>query len=193
VKQRALREHAARTGLRRLVETGTYLGETVTAMRGSFDRIVSVELDPLLFAAALRRFADAEDVELVHGDSGDVMPQIVSGLDAPALFWLDAHYSGGVTARGREDTVEDGVRPHAAKEGAARGSQSSGGFERSANARMAGGVSSSFRKQGKRGPRFVSSVHYGFSRRYRATMFTDGRWASSRSSRRPPTRRCRAP
>jgi hypothetical protein len=28
------------------------------------------------------------------------MPEIVGQLHCPSLFWLDGHYSGGVTARG---------------------------------------------------------------------------------------------
>jgi len=44
------------------------------------------------------------NVELIHGDSGKELPKIVARLDAPALFWLDGHYSGGDTARGDTDT-----------------------------------------------------------------------------------------
>jgi hypothetical protein len=28
------------------------------------------------------------------------MPEVVAKLDAPTLFWLDGHYSGGDTAKG---------------------------------------------------------------------------------------------
>jgi hypothetical protein len=104
VKHATLREYGRRFGLRLLVETGTYVGDTVAALHDVFDRIVSVELDEALFQAAQRRFAGLDHVELVHGDSGDVMPAIVAGIDGPALFWLDGHYSAGITARGREDT-----------------------------------------------------------------------------------------
>lgn len=104
MKHDTLREYGRRFDLSRLVETGTYVGDTVSALRDAFDHIVSVELDEALFEAARRRFAGIEHVELVHGDSGDVMPAIVAGIDGPTLFWLDGHYSAGITARGREDT-----------------------------------------------------------------------------------------
>ena len=46
VKQRALLEYAERYGLRTLVETGTYYGEMVAALRNKFDRVDSVESFP---------------------------------------------------------------------------------------------------------------------------------------------------
>lgn len=43
-------------------------------------------------------------MEILYDDSGKLMPTIVTGLSSPALFWLDGHYSGGVTARGDMET-----------------------------------------------------------------------------------------
>ena len=57
-----------------------------------------------LFEQAKLRFSRKKHVHLYNGDSATVLPQIVSALSGPALFWLDAHYSGGITARGAIDT-----------------------------------------------------------------------------------------
>jgi hypothetical protein len=43
-------------------------------------------------------------VTLLQGDSGEVLASIVAQLESPALFWLDAHYSEGNTARGSLET-----------------------------------------------------------------------------------------
>lgn len=104
VKQHTLLEYAQRYGLQTFVETGTYYGDTTEAMRSHFDRVYSIELSDELFARASRRFRNAPDVELLHGDSGEVLPRVVRHLDEPALFWLDGHYSGGETARGTDET-----------------------------------------------------------------------------------------
>jgi len=104
VKQRTLKAYAGEYGIRTLVETGTYLGDMVEAMRPLMDVVYSIELSDELFAMAQQRFAHAENVRLVHGDSGSSLAGIVKALDAPALFWLDGHYSGGITARGEQDT-----------------------------------------------------------------------------------------
>lgn len=86
------------------VETGTLFGDTLGAVHKSFARSVSVELDPTLHAVASRRFRRCPDVVVLQGDSGKVVPQILAMLNQPAVFWLDAHYSGGFTARGEIDT-----------------------------------------------------------------------------------------
>jgi hypothetical protein len=99
-KRRLLREVAQRHGLRVLVETGTYMGETAWALRNSFDRIETIELEPTLARLARIRFAHTPTVRTHEGDSAAVLPTILASLDEPALFWLDAHPSTDRTARG---------------------------------------------------------------------------------------------
>lgn len=104
VKQRTLREFSERFGLKVLVETGTYYGDMVDAMKHHFNRIYSVELSKELHQKAKTRFAGYDWIQIIHGDSGIELGKIVPMLDQPALFWLDGHYSAGVTARGDKDT-----------------------------------------------------------------------------------------
>ena len=100
----AVREHADRFSIRTLVETGTYEGEMVEAVRKDFDAILSIELDATLHENARRRFAGDPHVTLVQGDSGVVLKELLARLDEPALFWLDGHYSGGITAKAEFET-----------------------------------------------------------------------------------------
>jgi hypothetical protein len=103
-KQKVLRQYARRYRLRTLVETGTYLGDMVDALKGDFERIISIELSPMLHEKARHRFANEGNIELVQGDSGSAMRTIMKQLTMPTLFWLDGHYSGDITARGQLDT-----------------------------------------------------------------------------------------
>jgi hypothetical protein len=103
-KQATVRAYQEAFGLRTLVETGTYLGDMVDAQRKRFRQVLSIELAPDLYQAARARFASARNVTLLEGDSGDLMPSVVAQLKEPALFWLDGHYSAGITARGSLDT-----------------------------------------------------------------------------------------
>ncbi|HVF66629.1 MAG TPA: glycosyltransferase [Pyrinomonadaceae bacterium] len=104
VKERVLRRYAKRYGLGVLVETGTYLGDMVEAMKPYFDKIYSIELSEELYERAKARFDGDGHVELINGDSGKVLGEVMKGLTRPALFWLDGHYSAGITAKGETDT-----------------------------------------------------------------------------------------
>ena len=104
VKQRTLRTYAERFGLRVLVETGTYYGDMLEEMKDSFDRLYSIELSIELYERAKERFKNVKQIELIHGNSGVELGKIIRKINQPALFWLDSHYSAGVTARGDKDT-----------------------------------------------------------------------------------------
>lgn len=121
VKQMVVKEYANLLGTRVFVETGTYRGDMVHAVKDHFGRIYSMELDPDLFARARTRFAHQGHVSILQGDSSELMPIILAQVQEPCLFWLDAHYSGGDTARGKTNTpilqevkhvLSHGIRGH---------------------------------------------------------------------------------
>jgi hypothetical protein len=103
VKQLTILFYAIVENASTLVETGTYLGDTIWEQRNNFREIYSIELSPELFKRAQRRFAGTKNVTLLHGDSGRELKNIVAKLKSPALFWLDGHYSGGATAKGEKE------------------------------------------------------------------------------------------
>lgn len=82
------------------VETGTFRGDTPSALRHSFEHLWTIELDDTLFAAAKQRLSPYSNITSLHGDSSHVLSEIVPKLDKPTLFWLDGHYSGEGTATG---------------------------------------------------------------------------------------------
>jgi hypothetical protein len=92
VKQRTLTYFAHRFNLNVLVEGGTNLGHMVNVQKNRFRDIYSIERDDYLAARAKLRFAAYPNVHLFHGDSGEVLPQVVRAIKEPALFWLDAHW-----------------------------------------------------------------------------------------------------
>lgn len=103
-KARTIRTYARQYSLRCLVETGTYRGNMIATLKRDFDQVYSIELSPELHAVAKHRFAGDSRINLVCGDSGVELPRILQRLTSSALFWLDAHHSGGETAQGTEDT-----------------------------------------------------------------------------------------
>ena len=102
-KHAALREAAAQFSTPTLVETGTYLGDTMYMLYPDFETLYSIELSPQFHEKAKKRFRGMDRIHLIQGDSGRELGKLVPTLNCPALFWLDGHYSGGATARGDKD------------------------------------------------------------------------------------------
>ena len=92
LKQKTLLAYAKKYNLRVLVETGTYYGEMVAALKNRFDRIDSVECDSHLARMNARKFASRPHIHILQGESQALIPQILKTITAPALFWLDAGY-----------------------------------------------------------------------------------------------------
>lgn len=103
IKQQTIKEYQEKYSSKILVETGTYMGDMVEAQKGVFMEVYSIELGDKLFKTAKRRFRKDKNVTIVHGDSGKVLPSILMKINEPAIFWLDGHYSAGITARGDKD------------------------------------------------------------------------------------------
>jgi hypothetical protein len=104
IKENTIKEYARVFSSRILIETGTYRGDMVYAMRRYFERVISFELDPLLHVEAQKRFALDPNVSIVLGDSGQILGEQLANVSQPCLFWLDGHYSGGITAKAALNT-----------------------------------------------------------------------------------------
>ena len=103
-KRQVVLEYAATYKPQVFIETGTYTGHMVFGVLNEFREIYSIELDPTLAEKARMRFMGYRHVHLIEGDSGQVLPEILKKISEPCLFWIDAHYSKGKTARGELDT-----------------------------------------------------------------------------------------
>lgn len=85
------------------VETGTYLGETVNkADQLGFKLIHTIEVQQELWTQAVNKFTKPH-IKCWFGDSGNVLSVILHYLKEPAVFWLDGHWSQGITGKGAKD------------------------------------------------------------------------------------------
>jgi len=105
LKQKVVRGYGEKFGLKTLVETGTYYGEMVAAMKSRFERIYSIEFVPALAERATRKFARYAHIRIFCGDSRVVMPEVLALLEGPALFWLDAGYYGWIGKQGDQQRL----------------------------------------------------------------------------------------
>lgn len=74
-----------------MIETGTYMGDTVGCFRHFFEQIYSIELNRDYYAAACRRFKECPNVNLFYGDSQVELEKLLPLVHGRTLFWLDAH------------------------------------------------------------------------------------------------------
>jgi hypothetical protein len=87
------------------IETGSYLGDGIQlAIESGFGRIYSIELSENLYNHCVSRFSQYNIVNIVLGDSTVKLKEILdNNPNTSFTFWLDGHYSGGMTARGEKD------------------------------------------------------------------------------------------
>lgn len=86
------------------VETGTFLGQTTQLLSKYAVKVFSIEPEPKLFARAQKLFIGQKHVEILNGTSEDVFPELLPRIAGDVNFWLDGHYSAGITFKGRQDT-----------------------------------------------------------------------------------------
>ena len=80
------------------VETGSCVGVGIQqALNSGFEEIYSIELSDKLFNVCSEYFKNFSNIHLIHGDSRYVLEELISKINKPITFWLDAHCSGGFT------------------------------------------------------------------------------------------------
>ena len=89
---------ADRLSLQRAVETGTHEGGTARHLAHTFPTAVTIELSDQLYQEARASLGDLGNLELIHGESSRALAALDHG-SVPTLYWLDAHWSSGETAK----------------------------------------------------------------------------------------------
>lgn len=84
------------------IETGTYRGQTTEFLSQLFPFVHSIEPEPGLAKAAKDKF-EGKNIEVYNGTSEEVMPMLLPKISGDVNFWLDGHYSAGITFRGEQD------------------------------------------------------------------------------------------
>lgn len=100
LKFKAIKENAEKFKPAVFIETGTYMGEMVEKVKRLFPKVISIELDTVLHKKAVEMFKPDTHITIMQGDSGVVLGELMQTIDQTCLFWLDGHFSGGVTAMG---------------------------------------------------------------------------------------------
>jgi hypothetical protein len=101
IKRIVIKHYLKKYDIKKFIESGTHIGDTVAYVASNLGiKVISIELDDLLFAKAKKRFASNSNIEIMHGDSSLILPKIISNTSDATLFWLDGHFSGNGTSCG---------------------------------------------------------------------------------------------
>lgn len=89
------------------VETGTYLGTTTDFLARKYPLVHTIEPAKLFYEKAKKTF-HGRNVNVILGSSEHVFPNLLPTLRGDLNFWLDGHYSSGMTFKGKTDCpIED--------------------------------------------------------------------------------------
>ena len=91
LKERTIKFYQKVSRIKTLIETGTYEGEMIDALKNKFKYIFSIELNKELAEKAKKKFKGFKEIKIIQGDSGKELPKILEKIDEPCIFWLDAH------------------------------------------------------------------------------------------------------
>jgi hypothetical protein len=86
------------------IETGAYLGNGIKGVLSNYQNVHSIELSPKWYQHNVEQFSKNTNVNMYLGDSKLVLPELLNNINEPVTIFLDAHYSGGTTAFGEEET-----------------------------------------------------------------------------------------
>ena len=76
------------------VETGTYKAATTIMASTIFPHVFSTEIDANLYKEAVTKCCDIPNINLLFGDSLDMLKIILPNVTNGCVFFLDAHISG---------------------------------------------------------------------------------------------------
>ena len=108
-KEKMMKEYSEKYGCNVMLETGTYKGDMLVQEYDQFEYLASVEISTQLFKEAKERLVSFDKIHLYNGNSAEKLPQMITDAqnsveNAKLIFWLDGHYSGGITGKAELDT-----------------------------------------------------------------------------------------
>lgn len=84
------------------VESGTYTGDTIFNMESLFDKLYTIEISEHFYKKTSSLYK-GDKINFILGDSTKVFKYLLSSLNEKCIFFLDGHFSSGITGKGEKD------------------------------------------------------------------------------------------
>ncbi len=108
IKRRYLLSLLTEFNPEQFIETGTYLGQTTKLVAGRFPELFidTIEIDHNLFLNAQSNLTSySPRIKVWHGDSKYILEDAIASRQCNRIFfWLDGHFSNGLTSLGDSET-----------------------------------------------------------------------------------------
>jgi len=102
VKQGVLLRHGIKNCT--WIESGTYLGSTTKLLATIYFHVHTIEPSQKCLSIAKDYIGDLKNVTYYNGTSEDYIETACAAVGGDVCFWLDGHYSAGITFQGDDDT-----------------------------------------------------------------------------------------
>lgn len=79
------------------IETGTYKGKTSLWASQYFQKVYTIEKSESIYNDTVHRLGHIKNIDFLLGHSAEKLKEILRQVQEPAIFWLDAHWSAGIT------------------------------------------------------------------------------------------------
>ena len=83
---------AKELNIKTVIETGTHYGVGTLQLAALFDKVWTIENDPVLVNFFRKNYAQIKKIQMSQGSSPDILVKILPKIEGRVLFFLDAHW-----------------------------------------------------------------------------------------------------
>ena len=86
------------------VETGTHLGQSALFLSQIASHVHTIEPSTECIVRAKKNLKNIANVTIYEGFSENVLPKLLKDISGSVCFWLDGHFSDGITSKSTLET-----------------------------------------------------------------------------------------
>jgi hypothetical protein len=88
----AVQELVEQNGIKTIVETGTFKGDTTVGFAKMVDSVYTIEINPKYRDEAMVQLKEHDNIVSLLGNAPEVLDEIIPEVEHPSIFFLDAHW-----------------------------------------------------------------------------------------------------